>query len=326
MVDGGLPVAASGKGASVVVYENVLPGITVGQSSHTRFRTDFVLLEGLEAVRAVLEIGVVASSQRVGGFRIGFGRVTLTREFKPQVCSSFGERIFCKFVYDVTPVIRSTHSNSFKVEVEDYSIESIVVEQVGFLVEYSYPGAATKYCLCSGALTLAPREAYRLSLGSIFASPELRFVGFVPHTEAVVTVNGSRIPGNGFVEHSIVARGSLGSVTVAHESDGSYFPRHALASSILVVESRVPMPSLAIGEAYRSEGRIIVKIRNTGSIGASNVIVVALSKGMVVDRKVVERVEAGSEKLVELKAEESVTVRVIWRHVGRTFFREVKVK
>ncbi len=315
----------------VVYYNNVFPNVNLGQASGTRFSTTFGVENPSRVHRAFLELGLVVSDMSRLGFIVLFNKVTVTREFKPAACASLGDdRKFCKVVYDATPIIASKPSNSCRVEVEYRGMREVTLAHLGFLVLQEHPDATTRLAYLSGALSLEPSASTSVALPGPIDSPEVRVASFIPHSSAALrlTAGGSSatLRGHGFNEHTVRMSGSVDAISIEHVGDGRYYPREVLLSSILVHATNAPQPVLEASATIIAQGRVRVDITNKGSAPARNVIVVVLHKGMVLARRIIESIEEKGQATLELPVEPGSTVRVIWRHLDRTLFREVKLR
>ena len=315
----------------VVYYSNVFPNVSLGQASGTRFSTTFGIENPPQVRRAFLELGLVVSDVSRLGFIVLFNKVTVTREFKPAACANLGDdHKFCKVVYDATPIIASKSLNNCHVEVEYRGMKEVTLTHLGLLVLQEHPDATTRLAYLSGALSLEPNTSTNVALPSLIDFPEIRVSGFIPHSSAALrlTAGGSSatLKGHGFNEYTVKISGSVGAINIEHVGNGRYYPREALLSSILVHATNAPQPILDASATVMAQGRVRVDITNRGSAPARNVIVVVLHKGMVLARRIVESIEEKGRATLELPAEPGSTVRVIWRHLDRTLFREVKLR
>jgi len=328
-VEGSLSLLSSGGLQGVVLYQNVFPSVYLGQTSGVSFRNSFFVEQPEKVVTALLEVGIIASSSTIRGLVLSVNGITLTREFKPLTCAPYGEKMFCKAVYDIKPVVESKPATAWTVEIEYRGLHELAVEHLGLLVLRGHESAENRHAYYSGALSLRPGDSYEIRLLGEAAEGELRIVALIPSQEAslVVEAGGSahRLQGSGFNEYSIPVS-SLESVVLRHEGGGSYYPREILVSAVLAYHVKAPEPVIEARLVRMEQGRATVEIANAGGEAAHNIIVVSFSKGNVLERKIIERIEPGQAQRLDLKAEPGGSIRVIWRYLDKTIFRDIKLK
>ena len=307
------------------VYDIVFPGIQLGQSSTTVFDAAFNLY-GDRPESVLLDIAVsLGSVSRPAGFRIESNGVTISREFKPSMCINADGRVICRLVYDVTPIVKSKNASEVKVKVENFGVNPISLEHVGVIGLQNVEGALSDIMYYTGALVLEPMEVYRIELGKNIRNARVHLVAYIPHSSANIEVNGRSVTGVGFGEH-VVHVGDITSIEIGYHGRPDVYPRSAIITSLLVVGGNIPRPRIETRLRRVNTQHAEVEIVNAGTAPAENVIVVSISRGIIVERKVLGRVEPGQHRIAEIKIkEDSSIIRVIWRYMGEVSIREIRL-
>jgi len=329
MARGSLPSVLSERGVEAdISYDNVFPSVMLSQSEMTRFSTTFRQYSK-DVRRILLELSMIVPEGFRSGFRVEFGGVTISREFKPGICISSDSSMLCKLVYDVTPIVESIGargaSDEIKLVIENYSMSVVRLEHVGLLASYRRESNNIDVEFMSGVLALQHGEAYRVPLRFPARAGEIRVAAYAPQGSAVLSVNGVHVKGSGFFEHTIRAKGVINSVEVSYEGT-SGGPREVYVSSLLIVGGVAPMPSLSIESIKVEAGALTIDVVNRGGAEAVNVVIVAMDKGVVQGRVIIPRLGPGEHASVKVSLSGPAShVRVIWRHLEKLMFVEALV-
>lgn len=329
MARGSLPSVLSERGVEAdISYDNVFPSVSLSQSEMTRFSVTFRRY-GERVRKILLELSMLVPEGFRSGFRVEFGGVTISREFKPGICIGFDELMLCKLVYDVTPIVESMSTrgkvDEVKLVVENFSMNAARLEHVGLLASYQRESNDVDVEFMSGVLALRPGEVYRAPLSQPARAREIRVAAYAPQRGVVLSINGVPVKGSGFFEQSVRASGVINAVEVSYEGS-SMGPREVYVSSLLVVGGVAPRPSLSIDGIEVAQDGLIVNIVNRGGAEASNVVVVAMDKGVVRGRIILPRIGPGERVSVKMQVSGPAShVRVIWRHLEKLMFVEARV-
>jgi len=333
MGTGSLQLYLSGHGSIDLLYENSLPEIALGGSSHpTSYSVVFEHSLKASAIdRALLEVGIRASSMEIPRWKISFNDVVLTREFKPLICVETSDGFFCKLIFDVTPIVTSKQKYEHKVEIEYMGVKELILYHIGLLMLGSYEAARSLYGFWSGAISLQPSNSIDIVLPQKFDRAKARIVAYLPHTDASLVVSTSSsttvISRSTGMNEFTVELEDASYLRLEHQGPGGYYPKEVLVSSILVYQIEIPEPSIEV--SYNpNNGNIELNISNNGSDSAENVVVVSIAVGNVIDRKVLGELKPGQSQTVSLNIKQGSTntIRVIWKHRGKTMFKDIKVK
>jgi hypothetical protein len=306
------------------VHDVMFPGVQLGQSAVTSFSARFSLQKH-RLLSALLDVTTVVAA-KPGSFRIECCGVTISREFKPIMCVDLedGERL-CKLVYDVTPIVSSKNIGDVEVRVSNFGATLLRLDHVSFASVYEVEGASGDIVYYSGVLLLEPGEGYRLPLAVHRYPVRLHVVTHMPHSEGVIEVNGRRLKGAGYGEY-VVDIDRANYVEISYHGRSDVYPRSASVLALLVAGGVVPRPIIDVDAERLGLDRARVKIRNRGSAVAENIIVVSIHKGLVIERKVVPRLEEGGEASIDIGVKGGLTtIRVVWRHLGELHMREARV-
>lgn len=320
---------------AVLTYNSMIADTDIGQVSGTHFKTSFSVDAVRRISRALIELGLLLPELGRYAAAILFEGVTLTRELKPATCSPLGRGVFCKFVYDVTPITSSRQTSTYSLEIEYRGIKEIKVAHVGMLALGEKEESLLHAAFYSGALSLEPGSEFGLTLPFAIESGVLRLILLAPHPSAEVLVemdNGRRyvIKGNGFEEHRLELgqAGAFKRLMFKHQGPGSYYPRSILVSSVLAYSMRLPRPEIKaeLKSVRGKEARITIS--NEGDAEAQKIIVVSVSKGMITERKELDRLAPGSTIEVKLRvnSEHPSIIRVIWKEFDNIRFEELRIK
>ncbi len=335
MVKGVLPLYISEENKDVLVeYHNVYPDMLLGQTALTRFRAPFHVERFENILKSLLEIGIIVPRLNVYNMILAFNNVTLTRELKPGVCVDIDNKYYCKLVFDVTPVVISKPSQTLRLDVEYRGVEEINIAHVGFITLKKSGEASSSIFFYSGSLLLDPGETYTLKLQQKMESALARFVVFIPHPGAVVKVSSDddsikplEISGTSGFSEFAVSIGKASEIRIKYKSDKSHYPRTLILSSVLVYKSSMPLPSIDISVREIRGDRARVIVVNSGTGEARNLILTSISRGNILDRQLIGRLEPGQEKELDVRIDPSFSsVRVIWRQLDRTEFKEIRIK
>ena len=322
----GLQLLLRHSGSGLVLYHNVFPNVYIGQTGGTVFRSSFPLEEPGRVASAYLELGLSVPPARLGGFALTVNGITLTREFKPSACSSMGDRLFCKMVFDVTPVVKSKRPESLNVEVEHRGMHEAGLGHLGLLLLVGHESASSELAYYSGALSLPPGASHEVKIPEGIEAGEARLVAYIPHAAArlVVENGGSReeLGGTGFAEYTVAVRDGV--LRLVHEGPGSYYPHEIVVSSILLYRMKAPEPRVEARLVSVESGAVEVEVANAGGAEVANLVVVAFSRGVISDRVIIDKLAPGEAKRLRLKAPGDSIIRIIWRHLDRTVFRELR--
>lgn len=333
MSTGNLQLYLSGHGSIDLLYENSLPEITLGGSGHpTSYSVVFEhSLKASVVDRALLEVGIRASSMEIPRWKISFNDVVLTREFKPLICVETSNGFFCKLVFDVTPIVTSKQKREHRVEIEYIGVKEFTLDHIGLLMLGSYEAARSLYGFWSGAISLQPGSSVDITLPQRFDHAKARIVAYLPHTDASLVVgtdSGTTVisRSTGMNEFTVELE-DVSYLRLEHQGSGGYYPKEVLVSSILVYKIEVPEPSIEV--SYNLDNSSVeLNISNNGSDAAENVVVVSIAVGNVIDRKVLGELKPGQSQTIALSIKQGSTntIRVIWKHRGKTMFKDIKVK
>ncbi|WP_156328016.1 hypothetical protein [Pyrodictium delaneyi] len=333
MSSGSLQLYLSGNGNIDLLYDNSLPEITLGGAGHpTSYTVTFEhILKTRSIDKALLELGIRVASMEIPRWKISFNDVVLTREFKPLLCVEISNGYFCKIVFDVTPIVTSKDSSQHKVDIEYIGVKELSIDHIGLLMLGSYEEAMSIYSYWSGAVSLQPGSATDIELPYEFEHAKAKIIAYLPHSDAKLLISSDSV--NTIIERTtgmnelIVDLGTTKRLKLEHRGTGSYYPREILLSSILVYQMNVPEPSIDVNHRIVNDIAEI-QLSNSGSDAAENVVVVSIAVGNVIDRKVLGKLEPGDAKKLQLKIKHGAinTIRVIWKHRGKTFFKDLKVR
>jgi hypothetical protein len=329
LVNGALYKFLEGAGNEDIYYEVDTPGLELGAAgSPITYSIEFTMpFDARLVTHALLEIAVSVGDIRSVRWKVSFSDVVVTREFKPITCIRFRGSYYCKMVYNVKPIIASKLEKRLRTVVRYLGGDEIKIHHIGLLVTAQEEKAKSAYTYMSGFMELKPGEGYTVNIPSPMSGKlNLRIVAAFPETGGHLKIidssnNHLELRGVGIGDHNLSISGE-GPIEIRAAGGGSI-----LVSSLLLYKLHTPKPNIEV-EVGKHNDALRVKIRNTGDSDADTVIVNCISLGVVVDRKIVGRLESGREVEVTLKYNPGSinTVRVVWRYKSTTEFRDVKLK
>lgn len=319
-----------------LAYEAIAPHVILGGiGNKTHYYIDFAATpyDSTGIVRALLDIVVSVKNNNVRKWKIELSDVVLTREFKPQVCKRYSSGYVCKVVFDVTPIVKSKPSARHRVSIFYPEMNNeINLLHVGFLTLTNDKKARTKYVYLNEPLILGPGEKTSIGLPFRLENAYIKMTLTIPHSSAqlILASNHSEIEISGY-QGSLEYTNNIKEVqalTIAHMGSGAYLPKEIIVSSLLIYETNIPRPNIDINIRKLNNNKAEIIVENIGNNVATNVIIVNIAVGTVVDRKVIEQIEAGEKKniIIKMKPGHLNIIRAIWRFKDSTYIVEKKIR
>ncbi|WP_297503712.1 hypothetical protein [Thermococcus sp.] len=323
-------------GSFDLAYEAIAPQVILGGvGNKTHYYIDFAIASygSEEIVRALLDIVVSIKSNNARKWKIELSDVVLTREFKPQVCKRYSNGYVCKIVFDVTPIVKSKPSARYRVSIFYPEMNNeINLLHIGFLTLTSNKKAHTKYVYLNEPLILGPGEKTRIGLPFRLGDAYIKMTLTIPHSSAqlILASNHSKVEISGYqgsLEYTDNIK-EVQALTIAHIGSGAYLPKEIIVSSLLIYETNIPRPNIDINIRKLNNSKAEIVVENNGNNVATNVVIVDIAVGTVVDRKVIEQIEAGEKKniVIKMKPDHLNIIRAIWRFKDNTYIVEKKIR
>ncbi len=276
---------------------------------------------------------MTTKANNVRKWKIELSDVVLTREFKPQICRKYSGGYVCKVVFDVTPIVRSKPLTSYKVSIFYPEMNNeISLLHIGFLTLINDRKTYARYVYLNEPLVLCPRERVDIKLPFVLKNAYVKMTVTLPHSSAQLTLlsDQTRIEISGYqgsLEYTNNIKG-IRSLSISHMGSGVYLPREVIVSSLLLYETNAPKPELRASIDVIDNSKAKVLVENVGDNEASNVIVVNIAVGNVVDRKIIDGIKPGEGKSVTISIKPGYLniVRVIWRYKDNTYVIERKIR
>lgn len=349
MVEGELLRFVNKRFMGDVIYSNAHPLTRLGGLMPSRETIPLSLIHPRDAELdyALLEIGVLVPSTNIQ-WRVKVNGISVTKEFKPHIVSKAGGSLFAKLVYDITSILRTPEGLRKKrvnVTFKHEGGEQIVVEHLAVLAFYKTAEAVTDIAFLSGAVSLEPGEETIVNTPYTGIHGVLRSTVFIPssNAQAFIEINGGkRININGVqgpyeVIETIDGLKENNIILFRHkETETIYYPKEVRLSNILILRTEYKMPKIEvrdidIKDAGKGDKIIHVKLVNNGVSKPDSALIVLLSLGNVVARKIIEPVEPGQEVEEEIRVnlprgEYDLVLRIIWRKLSKTWFNDKRIK
>ncbi len=350
--DGALPVGELslllyGREAGITIT-SIASNMTLGGSNNPRSLKAVLETPNRPIKKALLDLTVLLHGGSLPsslGFRVDVGYITVTREFKPNKCVLTDAGVLCKLVYDVTPILKSLSDNSSALElmVTYHGITPLTVASAtSFFVlgsgDWGVKGAGYAYLI--GPVVLEPGDSSSVEL-------PVKLQGMYRVGVQGIALRGSyalevRVGGasslikdvNGYFERAIV-------VDVQHPSNTIDVYHKEISAGAEKRPGRVVLHSLYIVkvveedfdadidllEVDKSSARLRIRMR--GKDYPDNVMLVVMAVGRVIDRKNLSLVDTRQQDVhvdVKLAPGKLNTIRLIWRSLGGTRFKEVRIR
>ncbi len=291
--------------------------------------------------RCLVEIAAVTKRPEMTRWRIWVDGVPVTREYRPNHTLWLGDREVSTSIFDVTPIIRrDPRRTRHKLTIINEGSEPLLLLYSMMLKAMEMSEALTEVMYMSGGLELKPGETKEFTLPSLDESSltVVRIPIYALCTPSLVTV---KMPGavkefsiNSIADEIRLSMPSVGTIALTNNNAcGSECP--LIAPSLVSYTERRRRPVLTVKTEEANESKdgmnVKVKILNTGDRHAENVQVILLCLGEPVARKMIEKIEAGDEVEVELKARlpgkaRVAVARVVWRDLDETMLAEDRIR
>lgn len=280
--------------------------------------------------KAFLEVGMLVRDVKLAKWRLWVNTVAVTREFKPSIVVKLDDvtGYYAKAIYDLKPVLAST-SPPYKLTIQYEGSPELEITDLSLLALYPDSDSTSSYQYYGGAVALEPGDSITVDVSSELGSYTATLVALVPSkaAEIVVECNGAskRVAGLvGVTDVRVPCRG--GSITITHRKGSiQYFPRSVVVTSLVVENVVRREPDLAI-EAREAGDRISVRVVNRGAASPDAVVLIAIRRGIAVERVELGPLPPGKEAEITVGARPPVTLRLVWRFKGETRIRELRLR
>lgn len=330
-----------------ILYACVFPNVTIGglMLSRETIPIEFIRPPNAELKYALLEIGVIAPHTSIE-WRVKVDGINVTKEFKPIVTARGSDKVYAKFLYDITSILQTPEAMGKKRVNVTFKREGgnpIVIDQISILALYSSDEAYTTIKYFSGALTLEPGENKRLDIvfppgDSIFRSalyiPSKRVQAIINISDKYI-ININNRQGIDEIIEELKSLDSTSYIEYIHREIGEpYTPKELKISNLLLYRVEYVKPELYIEEVNVPDtiergGNVKIKIVNRGESKPDHQLLVVMSLGNVILSRRIDNLEPGEEREVDVKldlppGEYDIVFRIIWRKLSKTWFREFR--
>ncbi|BEP17558.1 hypothetical protein PYJP_09100 [Pyrofollis japonicus] len=318
-----------------VAYDIVAPDISLGGTGNqTKYSMNFNLYHEPSSVKsAFLDLAVLVKDLSVRRWKISIADVVLTREFKPQNCRKISNGYVCKLVFDVTPIIKSKMTDEYNVEINYLELKELTLLHIGLLTVYNDENASSKYIYVVEPIVIEANRSISIDIDQPMSEANIKMSIYLPHASAKLLIKGDGYEKalteyRGTIEYTGQV-GSIKTLMLSHIGNATYLPREIIIPAMLIYETTAPKPVIDVRMATRREyDTVSIEIRNSGEKKVTNMIVVSISLGNIIERKIIDELNPGETKVINVKInpEALTTIRVIWKHKGENFIREIKVR
>ncbi len=315
MVIGDMLNYLSGIHSGIPHHVSVMPSLYVGGYGNPNTVTQQLTLD-FDVTNTLLSIVITGKDLRWRGFmwKVSLGRVTLTREFKPQVIARGRGFSRAAMVFDVSKIVSSPGKYDVKVMCE--SAEPVRIDSITLLGIHSIKGMSSEIGYWVGPLGLDGRDEYRLPLRNKFKGPaQVQFIiTSQTRTSGMEVILGglkkalNHVLGTDLVSLKLDVKEENSMLKFRHEGMS-----HVFVDEILYYKPLTKGPILELKDVALRGDVLEMSLVNRGSLPAFKVLVVGISAGIPVFRKLLERVDPGPSPPLSVKVEPDLKKPLIIR-------------
>gem|GEM_PF-5405752 len=342
-ITGSLRTLLRGGSGEALVIENIVTNTLMGGTSNpTSFSVSAEWPFKVSPRKTLMEVGIFFQKaiERLP-WRLVMNNVTITREFKPLVCSIGSYGSFCKMILDITPIVDSKQITSFDILVEYNGLTPINLAHVSIIGVKEGYNVYSRFTYISGALSLPPGSSSKFILPDRYSERvKARLLTYMPHSMAKLSISSediefmsiSNIDGLQEVEVNL----DLGIGPEINQlyfknssTKANYLPREVVISSLALFQLEKKGPRLVVKVDKVMEDYVEATIVNNGDVTANRIIVLSLAMGEILARTYLDKLDPGEKSQtikIPRRRDTLTTIRVIWRYIDRTEFSEVKIR
>ncbi len=331
-------------------------GINLGSGPGARKRGGIPLViprpEDSECEVALLSVGVRSRGATIPfRWRLAVDGSTISREFKPQFKVEADESMYYRAVYDAKPLLYSKliATVDHRLQVIYDGFQPIILSDASLLAVFRHEKSRYSVSYHTGAQSLAPGDVIKVdaNIGNSFGGDRIALVSmYIPSPHAILEViaGGSeplKVEGPGYksVRVRIPYKGYMVPVAIRYkESNIKFYPKTAIITDIVVVETLYPEPRLRlyVDNVDVTDDKVTISgyIENTGNDWARRALLVVLGMGVQLAKMSIDDIEPGGKR--EFTSTVSISrlpvrppklsTRIIWSSMGETMFDEVIIK
>jgi hypothetical protein len=312
-----------GRYGGVLYHTALFPSAVIGGYGNPNSISQMISVD-FELSNALLTVTLSGRRLRWRGlsWKVSFGTVTITREFRPQVIAGSESGAQASVVFDVSKILRGRGAYQFKISCE--SAEPVKVESVSLLGITPLEGVEAEVGYWAGPLGLERGEEYVIDVGDAGeGEAQVILLATTPSRSTAIEVGtGSRVVRlTGFIGTDVrhfrtVLDASSTRLRVRYAGDESgYAPKMIYVNELIVYRPLNPGPVLKIRDVTREGSRVKFKVVNEGSSAARNALIVGIAAGLPFYREVIPVLRPGEEMGLSLELNEGLQKPVIIRLV-----------
>jgi len=278
-------------------------------------------------------------------WKVRFNDIMLSREFKPQIVTSSNEGKYLTFIYDVKPIMKPKQlKNVLSIGFE--ASNPITIESAMLLLIHRVPEASIDLNLYAGTSVIEPSHKLDIDMGfrrRISSKGSCLILLSIPSKACSLSfaVNNkvlkrvSEVLGTYELELEYPLSGLRNKLSIIyHDVKGRIFPKEVKVNTVLAFQRAVPEPRIVSRVVkVRESGDYVevdVEVSNVGSGDVKDVIIQVMSVGAILYREVIDELKAGGGTVIKFKLlkkviEQPVTIRTIYRVLGRPLFTDVRL-
>lgn len=328
----------SGKYSGLPYHLTVVPAATIGGYGNPKSLTTLLSVEhDLQDALLTLTVSGNELKSRKLVWKVSLGRVTLTREFRPQVITYVGSTSYASVVFDVSQIL--TKKGKYELKISCESAETINVDAISVTGFVPIDGSRVELRYLAGVAAIAPQETIQINIDNEEAGEAgIIMVLSAPSRTAVLEVSASgkklgEFRGV-FGTDEIIFKGKLpepkSSLIIKHLKESAvHYPKWALIHEVLVYRPITPGPVIDVKAELKEENKVIIELINFGSSPVKDLLVVGISAGMMAFREVIDELKSG-ENVTIVKEVEKIAqpfiVRAIYYGMWGQTVKSVKLQ
>ncbi len=313
----------SGKYSGLPYHLTVVPSTTIGGYGNPKSLTTLLSIDhDLQDTLLTLTISGRELKSRKLMWKVSLGRVTLTREFRPQVITRVGSTSYASVVFDVSQIL--TKKGKYELKISCESAETINVDAVSITGFVPVDGSRIELRYMAGVAAIAPQETIHINVDNEEPGEAgIIMVLSVPSRTAVleVSTSGKKLGEfkGVFGTDEIIIKGNLpepkSSLLIKHLKGGAvHYPKWALVHEVLVYRPITPGPVIDVNAELKDNNKIVIELINSGSSPVRDLLVVGISAGMMAFREVIDELKSG-ENITLVKEVEKISQPFIIRAI-----------
>jgi len=311
-----------GKHRGILYYTFVAPSKSIGGYGNPNTLVEVLNIER-KLSKALLTLVVSGKDLRRKGimWKVSLGRVSLTREFKPQRIVRVSSSSYAAVVFDVSNLIKNT--SSYELKITNESATPLRVETLSLVGLIPVEKAEVELSYWVGPLSLKNGETYSfrlpnespgeaqltLSMTTVSKASALLFQtssGFSQEVEGIIASDYRSL------RIKLNQRKELASFK--YISSDNFSASRLFLNEVLYYKPLCKGPIITLDLTDLGD-HAFLHLKNKGDLPADKVLVIGLSAGKVIYRKIIENILPTAEKTLTVDLDASIKRPIVFRAI-----------